>query len=93
MIGAVLFDLDETLHSREEAFWRWIDDERRCAEEPKLDRAEIGRLDSRGRGDKQALLAHLDQTFGWGLSEKARLERFRVGLADHVELDERVRDA
>jgi putative hydrolase of the HAD superfamily len=92
MIEAVIFDLDETLHSREDAFWRWIDDESRHARDARLDRAQIGRLDARGRGDKRVLLAYLDQLFGWALSEAARMERFRTGIVDHIELDARVRD-
>lgn len=92
MIEAILFDLDETLHSREEAFWRWIDEESRRLQSTNLDRAQIGRLDARGRGDKDALLAYLDQTFGWELPEAARFERFRVGIVEHLHLDGRTRD-
>lgn len=92
MIEAILFDLDETLHSREEAFWRWIDEESRSVRSTNLDRAQIGRLDARGRGDKDALLAYLDQTFRWELPEAARLERFRAGIVEHLHLDGRTRD-
>lgn len=92
VIEAILFDLDETLHSREQAFWRWIADEIRNAGGPTVDRTEVERLDARGRGEKRPLLQLLDQTFHWGLSEAARIERFRAGIAKHLEIDVRVRD-
>jgi putative hydrolase of the HAD superfamily len=92
VIEVILFDLDETLHSREQAFWGWLASESQNVEAPHFDRAQVERLDSRGRGDKRELLAHLDQSFQWGLSESARLERFRAGIAQHLELDPRVRD-
>jgi HAD superfamily hydrolase (TIGR01549 family) len=46
-VRGLLFDLDETLHSREAAFWKWIDLEARARP---LDRQKVAELDARGRG-------------------------------------------
>jgi putative hydrolase of the HAD superfamily len=81
-IRGVLVDLDETLYSREDAFWDWVTSEARTASAGRqLDRARIAELDQRGRGDKRALLAHLAAVFGWREAEAERLPRFRTGLA------------
>jgi FMN phosphatase YigB (HAD superfamily) len=76
VIEAILFDLDETLHSREQAFWRWIADGIRDAGGPTVDRTDVEHLDARGRGEKRPLLQLLDQTFHWGLSEAAASKGF-----------------
>ncbi|HEX3849438.1 MAG TPA: HAD family hydrolase [Polyangiaceae bacterium] len=81
-IQGVLVDLDETLYSREYAFWSWIASEAQAADAGKqLDRERIAALDQRGRGDKSALLAHLAAIFGWYEDEQPRLQRFRLGIA------------
>ncbi len=86
-IKGILFDLDETLHSREAAFRAWIEDEAEAARVSNLlDRTMIGELDCRGRGDKTVLLKHLDDVFGWGMPTGARLARFRMGLSGHLQL-------
>ena len=91
MFEAILFDLDETLHSREAAFWRWIEEELQTAPSHRIDRAEIAALDARGRGDKRLLLEHLNESLAWQLPHGARVERFRSGVTRWLELDERVR--
>jgi putative hydrolase of the HAD superfamily len=44
-------------------------------------------LDARGRGDKRALLTHLNDAFGWGVAEAQRLQRFRAGLSSFIRAD------
>jgi putative hydrolase of the HAD superfamily len=82
-IQGVLVDLDETLYSREDAFWNWIASEALTAGSSKqLDREQIAALDQRGRGDKRALLGYLAAVFEWREEEdEQRLRRFRVGIA------------
>lgn len=93
-IRGVLVDLDETLYSREDAFWAWIASEAQGAGVAKrLDRERISALDQRGRGDKSALLAHLAAVFGWHEKEDARLNRFRVGIAAACHLEPGVRES
>jgi putative hydrolase of the HAD superfamily len=93
-IRGILVDLDETLHSREEAFWAWIASEAQNAGVAKqLDREGIAELDRRGRGDKPALLAHLAAIFGWLEDEEHRLQRFRLGIAAACRLQPGVRDS
>src|SRR4051812_19663113 len=86
-LRGILFDLDETLYSREDAFWKWIEIEAqaaRAAEE--LDREKVAALDQRGRGDKHALLGYLDSVFGWRQTEQERQQRFRSGIGGTVRL-------
>jgi hypothetical protein len=65
-IRGALVDLDETLYSREDAFWNWIAAEAQSAGAGKqLGRERIAELDQRGRGDKHALLEHLAAAFSW----------------------------
>jgi putative hydrolase of the HAD superfamily len=91
-IRGILFDLDETLHSRETAFWAWLDTEARN-QGVVLERGPISELDARGRGDKAKLLAHLSHVFRWQeLEHEERMERFRAGLSAHVRLEPGVRD-
>lgn len=86
-LQGILFDLDETLYSREEAFWTWLEIEARSAAKPtQLDRQKIAALDQRGRGDKQALLDYLDSFFGWRQTQPERLQRFRDGMQAAVQL-------
>jgi putative hydrolase of the HAD superfamily len=93
-IRGILVDLDETLHSRETAFWTWIELEARHAGvAATLDRARIAALDARGRGEKAKLLSYLDGVFQWGSSSEERFERFRVGLSAFVKLNAGVRDS
>jgi putative hydrolase of the HAD superfamily len=81
-LRGVLVDLDETLYSREAAFWDWITSEAQAAgAATELDRGRIAALDQRGRGDKAALLAYLAAVFGWREAEAERFRRFRLGIA------------
>jgi putative hydrolase of the HAD superfamily len=86
-VRGVLLDLDETLYSREDAFWSWIESEVQAASAPEgLDRKKVAELDQRGRGDKQALLAYLDSVFGWRETPQDRQRRFRRGIGGTVRL-------
>jgi putative hydrolase of the HAD superfamily len=86
-LQGILLDLDETLYSREDAFFSWIELEARAARAPeKLDRQKVEQLDQRGRGDKQALLAYLDSSFDWRNTPEERLHRFRAGMGATVRL-------
>lgn len=86
-LRGILLDLDETLYSREVAFWKWIEMETQVASVPgKLDREKVAELDQRGRGDKQALLAYLDSAFGWRQTEQERQRRFRIGIGGTARL-------
>lgn len=81
-IRGVLFDLDETLHSREAAFWSWIDVE--SLGKP-LDRQKVAELDARGRGPKPLLLDYLALHLEWPEDSLAsRLTRFRSGVTQHA---------
>ena len=92
-IRGILVDLDETLHSREAAFWGWIELEARTAGiAATLDRTRITELDARGRGEKVKLLNYLDGVFNWQSRTEQRLERFRAGLTAFVKLDAGVGD-
>ncbi|HEY3668669.1 MAG TPA: HAD family hydrolase [Polyangiaceae bacterium] len=91
-IDAVLLDLDETLYSREDAFWRWIATEGRTTGRS-ADSAKIATLDQRGRGDKRALLDYLDAAFGWQHEETRRSERFRLGIAAACQMTPGARDS
>jgi putative hydrolase of the HAD superfamily len=80
-IQGILLDLDETLYSREDAFWDWIENEVRAAPASgALDRQKVAELDQRGRGDKQALLEYLDSVLEWRLTQEERQRRFRSGI-------------
>ena len=93
-IHGVLVDLDETLYSREDAFWTWIASEAQTAgASTQLDREQIAKLDGRGRGDKQALLEHLNAVFDWREEEHERLQRFRHGIAAACHLAPGVRES
>jgi hypothetical protein len=79
-VQGVLVDLDETLYSRENAFWGWIASEAQAAGAgEQLDRERIAELDQRGRGDKRALLEHLAAVFGWRESRDRSATRPRHG--------------
>jgi putative hydrolase of the HAD superfamily len=91
-IEAVLVDLDETLYSREDAFWRWIAIEVQATRRS-ADSAKIAELDQRGRGDKGALLGYLDAVFGWQHDETERLKRFRLGIAAACQMLPGARDS
>jgi putative hydrolase of the HAD superfamily len=81
-IRGVLIDLDETLYSRQDAFWNWIASEAQMARaSDQLGRERIAELDQRGRGDKRALLQHLAAVFDWREEEHERLRRFQLGIA------------
>ena len=93
-LQGILFDLDETLYSREDAFWRWIESEARAvANWQELDRERVAALDQRGRGDKAALLEYLDSLLEWRQTPPERLERFRHGIAAMVQLAPGVRES
>ena len=90
----ILLDLDETLYSREQAFWSWIELETRAAPGAgTLDRQKIAELDQSGRGDKQTLLEYLDSVFAWRQTHPMRLQRFRGGIAGTVRLAPGVRES
>lgn len=90
MIAGILFDLDETLHSREAAFWAWIREE---SLERELDTERVAALDARGRGQKVALLDYLAISLHWPeRSLDQRLRRFRAGLTRHIRPDPRVHE-
>jgi len=94
VLRGVLLDLDETLYSREAAFWDWIASEAHAAGvATQLDRERIALLDQRGRGDKRALLEYLDVVFGWHEDEERRLHRFRLGIAAACRLQPGVRES
>lgn len=81
-IRGILFDLDETLHSRELAFWRWI--EREAHSRP-LDRRKVAELDAGGRGPKALLVNFLAEQLQWPEAAlEARLTRFRLRVAQEV---------
>lgn len=90
-IRGILLDLDETLHSREIAFWSWLEAEARRSGIT-LARDSIAQLDARGRGDKAKLLEHLSQVFGWEGNHEQRMDRFRTGLTAHVRLEPGIRE-
>jgi putative hydrolase of the HAD superfamily len=92
-LQGILFDLDETLYSREDAFWRWVQAEaERAGAWEKLNRDKVSELDQRGRGDKPALLEYLDTVLGWQQTRDERQERFRLGIAATVRLAPGVRE-
>jgi putative hydrolase of the HAD superfamily len=93
-LRGILVDLDETLYSREGAFWSWIETEAEAALAiEKLDREKVAKLDACGRGDKHLLLEYLDSSFGWGHAHERRLERFRSGVATAARLGSGVRES
>jgi putative hydrolase of the HAD superfamily len=93
-LQGILLDLDETLYSREEAFWGWLDVEARTAANPgRLDLRKVADLDQHGRGDKRALLEYLDSSLEWRQAHEARLERFRSGISAMVQLAPGVRES
>lgn len=82
-IRGLLFDLDETLHSREAAVWRWIELEARSGP---LDRQKVAELDARGRGPKALLVNYLAEQLGWPeKSLEGRLTRLRSGVAREIQ--------
>jgi putative hydrolase of the HAD superfamily len=84
-LAGILFDLDETLYSREEAFWTWLDMEARNGRVgASLDRQRVAALDQRGRGDKGPLLEYLDAALGWRQTPDERQRRFRHGVSAFV---------
>jgi putative hydrolase of the HAD superfamily len=93
-LRGILLDLDETLYSREEAFWNWLTIEARTASASEtLDRSEVAALDQRGRGNKHELLRYLDSVFMWGQTHEQRLQRFQVGIAAAARLAPGVRES
>lgn len=93
-LRGILLDLDETLYSREEAFWNWLELEARGAPASKaLNHERVAALDLRGRGDKRALLAYLDSVFNWAQTHEQRLQRFQVGIAAAAHLAPGVRES
>ena len=85
-IGGILLDLDETIHSREQAFWRWISLEATTSR-VKFDQHTIGAYDRHGRGDQRRLAAYLDDLFDWGCGVDAALDRKRKGIAANVSME------
>ena len=84
-ISAVLFDLDESLHSREESFWGWIEDEAQAAHRGGgLDHEKVAALDRRGRGDNAELLRYLAHVFGWQYPMESLLRRRQDGIASRA---------
>lgn len=93
-LRGILFDLDETLCSRDDAFWRWIDVEVRAAADPgRLNLRKVADLDRHGRGDKHALLEYLDSSLEWRQPHEERLERFRSGVCATVQLAPGLRES
>ena len=93
-IEGILIDLDETLYSREEGFWAWVETEARHAGAlERLDRHRIAELDRRGRGDKEALLEYLGIVFDWNEDPRGRLRRFRAGLTAAIRLAPGMRES
>jgi len=93
-LQGILLDLDETLYSREAAFWDWLETEARAAPVAgKLDRQKIADLDQRGRGDKQGLLEYLDSVFEWRHTQEERQKRFRSGISGAVRLAPGVKES
>jgi HAD superfamily hydrolase (TIGR01549 family) len=91
---AGLRHLDETLYSREDAFWNWLTIEASDAPASEaLDRTKVAALDQRGRGDKRELLAYLDSVFNWAPTHEQRLQRFQVGIAGAARLAPGVRES
>jgi putative hydrolase of the HAD superfamily len=92
-VRGILVDLDETLYSREAAFWSWIEFESGDLAAPgRLDRAEVARLDQRGRGDKHTLLEYLDGVLRWNEEPPQRMHRFRTGITAAARLSPGVRE-
>jgi putative hydrolase of the HAD superfamily len=85
-LRGILLDLDETLYSREVAFWNWIESEVHAASAENLDRQKVAELDQRGRGDKQVLLQYLDSAFGWRQTDQERQRRFGIGIGGAARL-------
>ena len=93
-LEGILLDLDETLYSREEAFWSWIEIEVRTAPAAaRLDRRRVADLDQRGRGDKRALLEYLDSALEWRQTRDERERRFRGGIGGTVRLAPGVKES
>jgi putative hydrolase of the HAD superfamily len=93
-LEGILLDLDETLYSREDGFWRWIELEAGAASAAaRLDRRRVAELDRRGRGDKRVLLEYLDSAFGWHQTHDEREARFRNGLSSAVRLEPGVKES
>jgi putative hydrolase of the HAD superfamily len=93
-LRGILLDLDETLYSREDAFWDWIENEVRAAPmRGTLDREKVADLDQRGRGDKQALLEYLDSVFEWRHTQQERQRRFRSGIGGTSRLASGVKES
>jgi putative hydrolase of the HAD superfamily len=93
-LEGILLDLDETLYSREEAFWSWIESEVRTAPAAaRLDRRMVADLDQRGRGDKRALLEYLDAALEWGQTRDERERRFRSGIGGTARLAPGVKES
>lgn len=93
-LEGILLDLDETLYSREEAFWSWIEVEVRAAPAAaKLDRGRVAELDQRGRGNKGALLEYLDTALEWRQTRDERERRFRSGISGTVRLAPGVKES
>lgn len=93
-LRGILLDLDETLYSREEAFWNWLELEARgAATSEALNHERVAALDQRGRGDKRELLAYLDSVFSWSQTHEQRLQRFQAGIAAAARLAPGVRQS
>src|SRR5882724_10663166 len=93
-LQGILLDLDETLYSRDEAFWGWLEHEGRAAPASgALDRQKVAELDQSGRGDKQALLEYLESIFEWRQTHQERLQRFRAGIGNSARLAPGVRES
>jgi FMN phosphatase YigB (HAD superfamily) len=79
-----LFDLDNTLVGRAEAFEAWASGEVDRAGKDAADLAAILEADEGGHGSKEALARVLIDRLGWDDDVPAAIERFRAGIVERV---------
>jgi len=85
-----LFDLDNTLVGRAEAFAAWASDAVAQAAAGEDDLAAIIAADEGGHGSKEALARVLVDRLGWADDVPAAIDRFRGGILANVRVYERV---
>ncbi|MEL7974773.1 HAD family hydrolase [Isoptericola sp. F-RaC21] len=79
-----LFDLDNTLVGRAEAFEAWASGAVAAAGASADDLATILEVDEGGHGSKEALARALIDRLGWDADVPAAIRRFREGILDRV---------
>ena len=79
-----LFDLDNTLVGRAEAFGAWASAAVADAGGDGDDLAAIVAADEGGHGSKEALARVIVDRLGWDDDLPAAIERFRAGILEHV---------